>query len=231
MKNLFLFLFVFAFAIPVFAQTENNDTTENTNKEIRTIFGNRTPSHGGYGAITTNYTDLQGQDGLVMGVRGAWIINHSISLGVAGYGFFNEPVVNSQIDTEGNEYMLAGGYGGLLIEPIVGGLFPVHLAFPVVAGVGGISYARTTYDDTWDETEMNSPEDVDAFLIFEPGVEMEVNVLKNMRICVGAYYRLTTDVSLTRNVFLDNNFQTVELAKPDVLNGFSYGITLKFGKF
>jgi len=48
--------------------------------------------------------------------------------------------------------------------------------------------------------------DSDAFLVFEPGVDVEFNIVKFFRIAIGASYRLTNGINL-RYKYLDNNFK------------------------
>ena len=60
--------------------------------------------------------------------------------------------------------------------------------------------------------------DSDAFFIVEPGVEIELNLVKFMRLGIGGSYRWTSNVGLQDH-------------KKDFLHGFSGNISLKFGKF
>lgn len=89
-------------------------------------------------------------------------------------------------------------------------------------GVGGIAYTSDNYNDHHRD---NYIEDTDVYLIAEPSVELEFNILKYFRIALGAYYRYTSDVSL----------EYISTGQPfvgeDVLHGLSMGITFKFGKF
>ncbi len=101
-------------------------------EEFKTIFSgdknrNGKITHGGYGAVLFNYSQIDKQNAFLAGMRGMWIINHGIGIGIGGYGFTNQPIANG--DPE-NEYSLAGGYGGLVIEPIVGAKQMVHVSFP-----------------------------------------------------------------------------------------------------
>ena len=147
--------------------------------------------------------------------RGAWIIGHGLAVGFAGSGFMNAFAYNSSLDSDVN---LTGGYGGILIEPILLGRFPVHLSFPVVAGVGGIAYTQTQWtSDPWGNQE-SWIEDYNNYLIFEPGIDLELNVLKFFRLAFGISYRITSDINLINT-------------STSALNGISGGMTFKFGKF
>ncbi len=186
--------------------------------EIKTIFG-RNRSNGGYGAFSITYSEIDHKNAIQFGGRGAWIIDHSLAIGFGGTGFLNDYHYDAILDQNVN---LAGGYGGLYIEPILAPRFPFHISFPILLGVGGIAYTTDNYNnDYWD----NYIEDTDVFLIAEPGVELEFNILKYFRIALGAYYRYTSDVSL------EYKSTGEQYVGEDVLHGLSMGITFKFGKF
>ncbi len=191
--------------------------------EIRTIFGhNDNVEHGAYGAITLEYSQIDSKDALLFGARGAWIINHNIALGFAGKGIAtveSYPEFNS-LDSD---FYLSGGYGGLLIEPILAPMSPVHVSFPVTIGAGGVAYTeRHDFDGTYEEYRWDTW-DASAFFVLEPGVEINLNLLKFMRLAIGGYYRYTAGLSL-------ESPNGVKESK-NMLNGFSGGISLKFGKF
>lgn len=59
---------------------------------------------------------------------------------------------------------------------------------------------------------------MDGFFIIEPGVEVEVNMLRYFRLSLGAYCLYTSPVDL---------YDMPE----DALNGFNVGVTFKFGSF
>lgn len=180
-------------------------------EQIHTLFGDRHITHGGYGAVGLMYGIIDGKDALVMSGRGSWVIGHAFALGIGGTGFLNDFT-----RTTDNYVNLAGGYGGLVLEPIILPRFPVHISLPVLTGVGGVAYA--SYDPyLWPD---GSPvvEDSCPFLIIEPGAELELNIVRFFRISMGAYYRYTSRITL-----IDT--------PSDVLNGLSMGVTFKFGKF
>lgn len=202
--------------ILAFVCTFANAQEDYRNNEVQTILSAEN-SFGFYGGFSLGYTQIDGKDALISGGRGAMIINHSLALGFAGYGFvngledFDTPNVNSP------EYSLAGGYGGLLIEPIAGGLRPVHFSFPVIVGIGGVALVENYGWDYWD---YHYPEDTeyDIFFVIEPGVELEFNVARFFRTAAGVSYRFTSDVELTD---MDR----------DVLKGLNFKLAFKFGKF
>jgi len=175
--------------------------------------------------------DIHPKDALQLGGRVAWIANHRFALGLVGYGFVND--IQKDYDDDPSSYFLAGGYGGIFFEPILMPNKPVHVSFPIILGVGGISAVES---NNWESSHYNYQNtnyyyDSDAFLVFEPGVDVEFNIVKFFRIAIGASYRLTNGINL-RYKYLDNNFneQIIEIDK-NALNSFTFNIGFKFGWF
>lgn len=214
--------------VPAFSQEETRKvSTEQTDIPIRTVFnsGNKKVSHGGYGALTFG-VDFKGpQTMLSYGIKSGWLINHHIALGVAGRGFVGLDKYVFE-DAPFEEYRVTGGYGGLLIEPVIAPFLPVHISFPIIIGAGGIGYADV---DDWDDNDWDDDDpynddydnyayDKAAFFVIEPGVEMEINLLKFMRLGVGVSYRYTSDIQMVKT-------------EKDLMRGFSGTVAVKFGKF
>lgn len=120
-----------------YSQESNSDTRKSSrkNNDMQTILG-RHESHGGYGAFSIGYSLIDDRSAVLFGGRFAWIAGHSMAFGFGGTGFINEfrydPIADRDI-------AMAGGYGGLYIEPILMPKYPVHLSFPVLFAAGGIT--------------------------------------------------------------------------------------------
>ena len=183
-------------------------------RQMMTLTG---PDHtgGGYGAFTAGYSTIQDRHAYEFGFRGMWVVNHSIAMGFGGTGFANQAMYNS---SSGSDNFLTGGYGGFIIEPIIAPMYPVHIAFPILIGGGGISYVETD----WEEFD-NFVTATDFFMLIQPGAEIELNVTRFFRIGMGATYRLPTDFNATTT-------ETPELSPQD-LKGFTYSLLFKFGRF
>ena len=194
-------------------------------RPLRTLLGNGRPlDHGGWGAATASYTRILDQDAMLVGARGAWMIDHRFSLGIAGHGLVI-PVANAAYDAvllaEGRTLSrgstFVGGYGGLLLEPVIAYRSPVHITLPLIVGAGGVGYQRHT-ELPEDFDPFTYQEDVCAFFVVEPGVELEVNLIPLVRVGVGASYRYTSDITLPGT-------------PKDVLHGLNAGLTIKVGSF
>ena len=217
MKRTTLILLALFLSLTTMAQER-----EDRDRGMRTIFGSSgIRSNGGYGGITTAYSEIDNRDAIVIGGRGAWLINHQLGIGLAGYGFMTEHKMDAELN---DDYQLLGGYGGLMFEFIANPNSPFHLSFPLVIGAGGVSYSeRDVFSSNSDFNRLS--EDSQAFFVVEPGVELEMNMLKFMRLAIGVSYRYTSDMDLT---YTGSGNRILEA---DALHGLNAGVTLKFGKF
>jgi len=208
---------------------------QNSNEEMKLLFhpkkDGQKMANGVYGGFNVGWTQIEGKSAVIIGGRAAWIANHHFALGLAGNGFFNDFYNGG--DESPESYFLSGGYGGLLIEPIVAPMSPVHVSFPVILGMGGVTaspygsdyyhHGGYYYDSYYYDT--------DAFFVFQPGVELEFNIVKFFRVAVGASYRLTDGVNLQYKYLDNNNKEQVINIDNTALNGFNAAITFKFGWF
>lgn len=198
-----------AICLPVSAQE---------NKEISTLFGNKDGhiDHGGWGALNFGYTQIKGKDTYLMGARGGWLIDHHFTIGLAGYGLISDKEYTDIIyDTP---ITLVGGYGGLFLEAIIAPNYPVHATIPIIIGAGGVAYTDQQWWDGHEYDYYGTSIDSDAYFVFEPGVEIEVNIIKFMRLAVGGSYRFTSQIDMINS-------------SGSMLRGFNGNFSLKFGQF
>lgn len=193
--------------------------------DIHTLFGSgHDIDNGGWGAPTVAYTRILDHDALLVGGRGGWLIDHRLTLGLAGYGLVND-VLNADYDAhlvaQGTVPRKASrfrtGYGGLLIEPIIAHRKAVHLTLPIIIGAGGCGYETYTHLPT-DFDPSTWEDDVQAFFVLEPGVELELNVVRLVRLGIGVSYRYTSDIDLPGT-------------PKDALRGINAGLSVKVGRF
>lgn len=195
---------------PMMAQTDSTKT-ENQDWQQKTAFkpGNTEITSGVYGAATLRVGEINHQNALMLGAKGLWIINHKLGIGMAGTGMMTA----SKQTALTNVYTgYSGGYGGLIIEPIFFADKLVHFTVPMIFGGGAVG--KYTYY----AKEYVGGDEYVAFLAFEPGLEVEVNLMKWFRISAGGYYLFTSEV---------DSFQE----STDILNPFSIGVNFKFGLF
>ncbi|MCC6839095.1 MAG: hypothetical protein IT230_02950 [Flavobacteriales bacterium] len=189
-----LSLIILACAMPLRAQSAAPRTT-------RTLFNNPADSiTGGYFAFSGGGTTLFGENAVFYGGRLGLGIGHRIAFGLAGYGLAN-PLRNAFYDTYRAEndrpvpddLAFRAGYGGLFVEPIIGDHRLVHVSFPITIGAGGAGYGYRTNDGRYSRIVRT---DAQAFFFVEPSVEVELNIVPNVRLAVGGAYLLTTDLDI-----------------------------------
>lgn len=213
-------LFIVAFFLmgaAGWAQTSPNGG----NADFQTVFGRNSGALGGYVSLGLGNTVVNDNHALLGQMRLAVRLDHSLSLGIAGAGFTDwiYGVNEDRPDWSPDGYNIQGGYGGLFIEPVFAPRFPVHLAFPIVFGVGGVVF--TEENDNWDNWDDNANFyvlDRDVFFVIEPGVELEFNLSPFIRMGTGVNYRFTSMVEIDRR-------------NEHLLNGASVFINVKAGIF
>jgi hypothetical protein len=212
MKRAVFILLLLYVSICSFSQVlEDKSAEKRKDDEIRTLI-EKSDDIGGYGGLSVLYSQIDAKDAFVFGARGGLIMGHIFALGIAGTGFINDSHLDNALD---RNVSLAGGYGGMFFEPIIFPKFPIHISVPVLIGIGGVAYTSIEIGE-WENDYF--VEDSESFLVAEPGIEMEMNITKFFRFSMGAYYRYTSEIELLNT-------------DKDVLNGFSFGVNFKFGKF
>jgi hypothetical protein len=189
---------------------------------IKTIFNNRgARSSGGYIALNNKLTSINGEFTNMVELYTGWYINHRLLIGIAGAASTNFVPVQAIHSVDPNarmsyEYMQAG----LMTEYVIASDRAIHLAFQLFAGAGGtLQYERYGWEEEefWDDYE-GYDHDEDVFCVAEPGVRVEVNVFKWLRLSPGISYRLT---------YGSNGKGLGDSA----LEGTAVNLTLKIGKF
>ena len=106
-----------------------------------------------------------------------------------------------------------------LIEPVIAYRSAIHVTLPVIIGAGGAVYE--TYESRLGRpngpTRYNTG-DAQAFFVIEPGIALELSMIKLVRLGLGVSYRYTSDITLPET-------------PKDALRGFNAGVTLKIGRF
>ena len=184
----------------------------------QTIFNNSGVKHsGGYGAIGNKFTTINGSFGNMPEVYGGWFINRNFLLGfeaAATTNYIAVPLQNQ--DWNGNKMTCQYGQFGLMTEYVLASNKKVHLNMNLVTGAGFLlQYDRDNLNN-WHFDDHDAT--THFFVVLEPGVQLEFNLLKWMRFSPGASYR---------RVFGN---QAPGLSDTD-LSGLSGSLTLKFGRF
>lgn len=225
MRRIFLTAFI---AMGTFliasSQSDSTNYAAKNDGEIRTLFKglDKSVKVGFYGSPDFSWTQFDNRNVYMMGLSGGVILNHTFSIGLAGKGIVNSHDLwyNNIQDSVGA--YLYGGYGGLKLEYKLFPESPVHLSFPLLIGAGGLVYSNFTYqdfeenDEDFEHSDYNI--DSDGFFVIEPGVMLEINLIKFMRLNAGVSYRYASQINLMNT-------------SNGLLNNFNVNVALVFGKF
>jgi hypothetical protein len=188
--SLIAFLMNAAIATPALADSIA-DPPENAGEDAEPplLFG-KDFDVGGYGGVDVLYSRMFGESGALVGLSGALLLDHRLSLGVAGYGWTNSQ--SAPPDALGNAQRFETGYGGFTIRyALYLPKAPVYLSVGALLGGGAIGLVNENEED-FDSFEDNHGEDV--FAVVQPDVTLHANLTPWMRLGVTAGYRFTSGV-------------------------------------
>ncbi len=207
-KQLYLIAFLIVMAPALMAQ------------EIQTIFRNPSPS-GGYAGISNKFSMINDDYANIVEVYGGWFVKRRLLLGIGAAASTNYiPVPAEYRMAPVNRMSWQYGQFGFMTEYVFASNRVVHVNLTLFAGAGfTLQYERPRYDDwdSWDHYP-DVDHDEDFFQVLEPGAQVEVNILKWLRLSPGVSYRKT---------FGSDGFGLSD----NKLSNWSYNITLKVGKF
>lgn len=191
-------------------------------QEHETLFASPV-EHGGYGAVVSKITPIRGEMAYMVGGYGGWLINHTLMLGVGGYGLLTNVRATAQAEQAYSPYdeplYVEFGYGGLMIEYTLAPHKLVHVNAQVLIGAGGVNYREDWHDNWLDDNHGRRYGRTEALFVAEPAVNVELNLTEWMRLSAGASYRFVNGVEGL--IGLENND----------LSGPSGQLALKFGAF
>ncbi len=162
---------------------------------------------GGFGGPVWKVTRINGEAAFISGGRGGWIINHTFVIGGGGYSTMMD--VNTGIIDEDKNLYLRMEYSGLELEYIHRSNRVVHWTVLALIGGGHLEIREHDPDQTFAK---------DNFFVVDANVNAEINVLKWMRVNVGAGHRFAFGVDVA------------SLSDGDI-GGLEAQVTVKFGAF
>jgi hypothetical protein len=207
-----------AFSASVFAQEywEEKSSRKNSSDEIRTVFKNS--NYGGYAAFSNKFTAIHGQFANMPEIYGGIFIGRKFLVGISGSATTNYIKVPDDKSIRPDLRMShIYGQAGLVNEFVWGSNSPVHAVFHWFNGAGFELQYERDYSGL-DEPNVNSiSTDPAWYYVTEPGIQLEINLFKWMRLSPGVSYRMVYNTGID--------------AINEDISGISGNITLKFGKF
>ncbi|WP_020528219.1 hypothetical protein [Flexithrix dorotheae] len=214
MKKLIVTLFFVGIGLIGFAQEKDNKG------DIETLFGGqRLKVTGGFGGVDWKATRLNGRTTWMVGGKAALTFNEKVNIGLAGYGLNKKSPFQGTDPAQ--ELWMSFNYAGLYAEYIMNPNKLFHISFPLIIGSSHVNvrdqlenYPPNHPDNDFDPHVI---EDSNGFVI-EPGVNVELNVLKFMKVGASGGYRFV------------GNHDLKNVSNGD-LNNWSFSVGVKFGWF
>ncbi|MBN2613529.1 MAG: hypothetical protein JXB00_18380 [Bacteroidales bacterium] len=152
------------------------------------------------------------------GIKGGLLYNNRFTAGLSAGAFLTEALTEGP----GSDGYITGlnqvmGYGGLYFDYNTSFNSPLQISFPTVIGGGGILLLEKKEPNAAGITDEQLVEG-GVFFVFEPAINLEVSIVKTIKIGMGAGYRFIFKSELER-------FSDKDLSAP------SFNLTFKFGIF
>jgi hypothetical protein len=201
--KIFIIIILISLVFNVKAQTEN---------ETKTVFGNNKSHIGYFINPSCQFGKIAGSAAVMPGIGAGITLNNVLSLGLNYKYIATENTPTGEVD---NSLYLDQRYIGFKGEYSIFPLRAVHLNFPVEAGFG-----ETELDvkDSYENNHLIAPTDDAWFGYLEPGILLEINLWKYLKLNFSTSYRLVSNVTF-RN-----------LSEKD-FRGLNYSTSIKIGIF
>jgi hypothetical protein len=186
--------------------------TAQTGKEVKTLIGTGTPRIGYFITPFCQFGSIAGSTAVIPGVGAGIVFNNNISLDLR-YKFI--ATENTPVGEVNYRLYLDGQWFGIKSEFSLKPENAIHVNFFLEAGAGEI---ELDLKDSYENQQVIIPSEDAWFANLEPGVALEINLWKYLKLNLTAGYRFVSDVTF-RN-----------LSQRDLM-GFTYSAALKIGIF
>ena len=187
-------------------------TQAQTVEETKTIFGNKKPHIGYFINPYIHIGEIAGSTAVLPGIGAGVTFNNKFSLGLTYKFIVNEYTPVGELD---KQLYLDQKYGALKFEYSFFPTKAVHINVPVEIGIG---HTELDLKDSYESDTISTPSG-DAWLAyFEPGLALEINLMKYLKFNIGAGYRITSSVSYK------------SISEKDII-GFTFSTGFKIGIF
>jgi hypothetical protein len=138
------------------------------------VFAHASTVFTGYSlALSSGFTRVGERNGQTFGGRGVLMLGGTFGIGLAGH-----VIGTSDMDLDEEDVREAGLYGGLYLQGVLGSTDLIHTFVDVTLGGGG-----------WCERSFAGECDDYEFSLVEPTLNVEVNLIANLRVALGVGYR------------------------------------------
>ncbi len=164
------------------------------------LFGLGKPKLGAYASLGVAYTHLLHRDGVVTDLEAAVLIDHRLSLGLAGFVFSRTPRGPAAYDGTPREFATA--YGGLRVRyAAFAPNFPLYASAGLLVGGGMLtlqdrpgSYRYGNCDGAWDDCD-DGDRRYAGYFVVQPDLAVHANATRWLRFSVTGGYRVASGAS------------------------------------
>ena len=218
MKNSLVIIALLLAGSTLYAQdTEVIYSTKKSPREVKTLMKDNT-GFGGHLSLNIAGTQIYDDPALMLGGELVFTLSHVLNMGFAGYGMPSRIGYRDYHQTYSQARNVEMGYGGLFVEPVFFDKQMVHFTVPVLIGAGWVGISDRNYLAHPYEYYPPVISAQSAYFVFQPGVNMEVNLARNIRFTLGGAYRMV------------NGSDIPQLTDGD-LSGFSFQGGIRVGWF
>jgi len=206
-------------------------------QEMQTLFGGGEDkaSVSGFGGIFNEFSGFDGDFAFSMGGGAALLIDQRFFIGGYGLGLttrhlrsYNVYNYDGTPDIMLDDVYTRFGHGGFWLGYIHNPKKAINFGGNLKLGWGSYSFTNKRYpyeEDSWETYAL------DNVFVITPQVDMNMNLLKWMRLSVGVGYRVVTGVDKTYYTMENNTLVEKPYMEKNALNSVTGNVTLAFGWF
>lgn len=190
MRKIIALVFILS-AFSMYAQNEEEETLFGSGDDVK---------FGLYAGPEFKLTSFNGELGFMTGGKAGLILDRVFSIGGGGYNIVTNHKVYDSDEVDAPWVDLDFSYGGIIFEYINDPNKLYHFTGSLLLGAGYASYSGDVY---------GFPEDVDwyrkgaTYFVAEPQINVDVNLIKYLRLGVGASYRFAVGGDLEKTSATD----------------------------
>ncbi len=188
------------------------NTTAQNDEEAKTLFGNGMPHLGYYLSPSCQVGQIAGFTAIVPGVGIGVVLNRNIYIGAVYKFIVNENTPTGETD---NTLYLDQRWYGVKCEYSIMPQKAIHINFPLEVGASHIEMDKK---DAYGDRGFTLSDNDASFAYVEPGVALEINMHKYVKLNFAAGYRFVSDVK----------FRSLPAKE---LTGVNCSVSLKIGLF
>lgn len=213
MKKILVSLIVVLVCATAYSQDDLTQVKDKSDQsEFKTIFSSgKHPGKipvGFFFEFGAAYSQIGSYSVFLPGASAGVILNHHWTLGLSGtllgnpHGLYYDSIYYDTVGKPKKGAYMRGGYGGLLLEYTLLPNSALHVSFPLMIGMGYFCFRTQDNmmnhnDYNWDYNYGNYTVAENYSFVIEPGVRLEFNLVKMLRMGVTVSYRYSPNFSLT----------------------------------